>query len=232
MEPTRNGAHTNQSTDHSLAAYKQRGPHQSRQGLPTCSLHATRFTQVKSRVTHVSARYGVYTSPSTDYSRKQRIHWPIKWTHVSFQLFSLNLAFFSLNMWLIFLNLVNLALLWTSFKISWTWWTWPFFVRTWFSFTWTWWTWPYLVWTWVNRTWIWELHHCWVRTWVQLLIIAISLYYLTLQFTWIMTAFNTRNRCYQLRVHYRLLTFLLDCNFVCWPTSGCFLTQLVTTLQG
>ena len=66
MEPTRNGAHTNQSTDHPRAAYTKRGPHQSRQGLSTCRLHATRFTQVKSGVTHVSARYVVHASRSTD----------------------------------------------------------------------------------------------------------------------------------------------------------------------
>ena len=72
VEPTRNGAHTNQSTDHPRAAYTEGGPHQSRQGLPTCSLHATEFRQVKSGVTHVSARYRVHASRSTDYPRGAR----------------------------------------------------------------------------------------------------------------------------------------------------------------
>ena len=44
---------------------------------------------------------------------------------------------------------------------------------------------------------------------------------LDLAVTWITTAFNTRHRCYQLLLHYCLLTFRLDCNFVCWSASGC-----------
>ena len=50
--------------------------------------------------------------------------------------------------------------------------------------------------------------------------------------TWITTAFNTRNRCYQLRLRYCLLTFNLISTSSAGPHLDAFLTQLVSTLQG
>ena len=83
---------THQSTEYPRAAYTQRGLHQSNQGVPAWSLHATGLTEVVRNYPRVSAlrgprkskhglptwnaSYGVYTSLSTDFSRKRRIHWP------------------------------------------------------------------------------------------------------------------------------------------------------------
>ena len=60
VQPSRYGVHTSQVRSYPRVS-ALRGPRKSKHGLPTWS-----------------ASYGVYTSPSTDYSRKQRIHWPIK----------------------------------------------------------------------------------------------------------------------------------------------------------
>ena len=55
---------------------------------------------------------------------------------------------------------------------------------------------------------------------------------LDLAVTWITTACYTRNRCYQLRLRYSLLTFNLIATSSAGPHLDEFLTQLVTTLQG
>ena len=54
---------------------------------------------------------------------------------------------------------------------------------------------------------------------------------LDLAVTWITTAFNTRNRCYQLQLRYCLLTFNVIATSSAGPHLDAFLTQLVTTLQ-
>ena len=77
-----------QFKDYPRAAYTLRGSHQSCQELPEWCQRATGSTTIKSTTIHVELalrgphksnqrlptwcfRYGVYTSPSTDYARKQ-----------------------------------------------------------------------------------------------------------------------------------------------------------------
>ena len=48
VKPTRYGAHTNQSKSYPRGVSALHGPRKSSHGLPTCSIHATGLTQVKS----------------------------------------------------------------------------------------------------------------------------------------------------------------------------------------
>ena len=87
---TRYGVYIRQPTEHPRGTYTQQGSHQSIHGSPACGVHATWSTSVKAkstrvqparygahtsqvRSTHVSARYGVHASRSTDYPRGARV---------------------------------------------------------------------------------------------------------------------------------------------------------------
>ena len=74
---TRYGVHISQGKEYPRAACALRGSHKSSQEYPRVS--ALRGPcKSKHGLPTWSASYGVYTSQSTDYSRKQRIHWPNK----------------------------------------------------------------------------------------------------------------------------------------------------------
>ena len=53
VQRTRNGVYSRQIKEYPRGDYTQRGSHQSIHGLLMCSLHATEFTQVKPRTSHV-----------------------------------------------------------------------------------------------------------------------------------------------------------------------------------